>query len=125
MEPIGRKRWAIAEGYIPGWSHGREPEMTSHETACILNASDQDARVVITIFFTDRDAAGPYRVTVPARRTVHLRFDELDDPEPIPPATPYASVLESDVPVVVQHTRLDSRQAENALITTIAFAGDS
>jgi hypothetical protein len=33
-------------------------------------------------------------------------------------------VIESDVPIVVQHTRLDSRQAENALITTIAFAGD-
>jgi hypothetical protein len=31
-------------------------------------------------------------------------------------------VIESDVPVVVQHTRLDSRQAENALMTTIAFA---
>jgi hypothetical protein len=33
-------------------------------------------------------------------------------------------VIESDVPIVVQHTRLDSRQAENALMTTIAFAAD-
>lgn len=37
---------------------------------------------------------------------------------------PYASVIESDLPIVVQHTRLDSRQAENALMTTIAFAAD-
>jgi hypothetical protein len=121
-EPIGRRRWAIAEGYIPGWSHGPEPEMTSHETACILNATDTDAHVSITIFFTDREPAGPYRVTVPARRTTHLRFNDLKDPEPIPKETPYASVIEADVPIVVQHTRLDSRQAENALITTIAFA---
>jgi hypothetical protein len=121
-EPIGRRRWAIAEGYIPGWSHGPEPEMTSHETACILNATDADAHVSITIFFSDREPAGPYRVTVPARRTTHLRFNELKDPEPIPKETPYASVIEADVPIVVQHTRLDSRQAENALITTIAFA---
>jgi hypothetical protein len=121
-EPIGRRRWAIAEGYIPGWSHGPEPEMTSHETACILNATDADAHVSITIFFTDREPAGPYRVTVPARRTTHLRFNDLKDPEPIPKETPYASVIEADVPIVVQHTRLDSRQAENALITTIAFA---
>ena len=64
------------------------------------------------------------KMTVPARRTRHLRFDDLDDPEPIPRATPYASVIESDVPVVVQHTRLDSRQAENALLSTIAFAAD-
>jgi len=121
-EPIGRLRWAIAEGYIPGWSHGPDPEMASHETACILNASGRHAHVTIMVYFEDREPVGPYRVTVPARRTVHLRFNELTDPEPIPTETPYASVIEADVPIVVQHTRLDSRQAENALITTIAFA---
>ena len=119
---IGRTRWAIAEGYIPEWSHGPEPEFLSHETACILNANDADAHVVITIYFSDREPAGPYRVTVPARRTKHLRFNDLNDPEPVPRGTDYASVFESDVPIVVQHTRLDSRQSENALITTIAFA---
>jgi len=125
MEAIGRKRWAIAEGYIPGWSHGPGPEMTSHEAACLLNTSDRDAHVEITIYYEDREPVGPYRVTVPARRTLHLRYNELRDPEPIPRGTPYASVVESDVPIVVQHTRLDSRQAENALISTIAYpAGD-
>jgi len=123
-EPIGRRRWAIAEGYIPGWSHGPEPEMTSHETACILNATNADAHVTITVFFTDREPAGPYHVIVPARRTKHLRFNELEDPEPLPRETPYASVIEADVPIVVQHTRLDSRQAENALLSTIAYASD-
>jgi hypothetical protein len=80
--------------------------------------------VTITVFFADREPAGPYRVTVPARRTRHVRFNDLTDPEPIPRATDYASVIESDVPIVVQHTRLDSRQADNALITTIAYAGE-
>jgi hypothetical protein len=122
--PIGRTRWAIAEGYIPGWSRGPEPEMTSHETACILNASDTDARVEITIYFEDREPVGPYRVTVPARRTRHLRYNDLTDPKPLPKATPYASVIVADVPIVVQHTRLDSRQADNALLTTIAFAAE-
>ena len=121
--PIGRKRWAIAEGYIPAQSHGPEPQMTSHETVCVLNANDADAHVVITIYYADREPAGPYRITVPARRTRHIRFNDLDDPEPVPRDTDYASVIEADVPVVVQHTRLDSRQAENALITTIAFPG--
>ena len=120
-EPIGKRRWAIAEGYIPGQSTGPAPEMTSHETACILNAGDGEAHVEITIFYTDREPAGPYQVTVPARRTLHLRFNDLKDPEPIPRDTDYASVLVSDVPIVVQHTRLDSRQAENALLSTIAY----
>jgi hypothetical protein len=117
---IGRRTWAIAEGWIPGRSTGPD-DMESHETVCFLNASDQDANVEITIYFSDRDPAGPYRVVVPARRTQHLWFNHLDDPEPIPKETDYASVVRSDVPIVVQHTRLDSRQAENALITTMAF----
>lgn len=124
-EPVGRRRWAIAEGYIPASSTGPAPEMTSHETACILNAGDRDAEIGITVYYEDRDPVGPYRVRVPARRTLHLRFNELQDPEPIPRATSFASVLESDVPVVVQHTRLDSRQAENALMTTMAWGDPS
>jgi hypothetical protein len=121
---FGRLRWAIAEGYIPNESHGPEPQMTSHETVCLLNASDQDAHVEITVFYTDRDPVGPYRLIIGARRTKHVRLNELADPEPIPRNTDFASVVESDVPIVVQHTRLDSRQAENALMTTIAFAGE-
>ena len=122
---IGRKRWAIAEGYIPAWSHGKTPEMLSHETVCLLNAADTAARVSITVYFADQEPAGPYRVTVPPRRTRHVRFNDLRDPAPVPPATDFASVIESDVPIVVQHTRLDSRQAENALLSTMAFPGDA
>lgn len=122
---IGRHVWAIAEGYIPAWSNGPEPDFLSHETACLLNAGDTDAEVEITIYFTDREPAGPYRVTVPARRTRHLRFNELSDPEPIPTGTDYSSVIRSSVPIVVQHTRLDSRQSENALLTTMAFPVES
>jgi hypothetical protein len=98
--------------------------MTSHETACLLNAGERDARVSITIFYANREPVGPYRLIVPARRTTHLRFNNLTEPEPIPLDTDFASVIESDVPIVVQHTRLDSRQAENALLSTIAFAGN-
>lgn len=87
----------------------------------MLNVSDQDAHVEITIFFSDREPAGPYSVTVSARRTKHVRFNDLTEPEKIPQETDFASVVESDVPIVVQHTRLDSRQAENALLSTMAY----
>lgn len=121
MQALGHRRWVIAEGWIPDGSTGPAPAMTSHETACMVNTGDDDAHVEVHVLFTDREPAGPYRLTVPARRTVHMRFNDLTDPEPVPLATDYASVIESDVPIVVQHTRLDSRQAENAVLTTIAF----
>lgn len=53
----------------------------------------------------------------------HVGFNDLTDPEQISRGTDYASVIASDVPIVIQHTRLDSRQAENALITTVAHPG--
>jgi hypothetical protein len=75
-----------------------------------------------TIFFADRDPVGPYRITVPARRALHLRFNDLVQPSPIPRDTDFSSIFESDVPIVVQHTRLDSRHAEVSLLSTTAYS---
>jgi hypothetical protein len=125
-DAIGQRCWVIPEGYIPLGSHGKSPEFTSHETFCVLNAGNDDAHLDLTIFYADREPVGPYRLTVPARRTRHFRFNDLNDPETIPLGTSYASLLRSDQPVVVQHTRLDSRQSENALMTTMAYpSGDA
>jgi hypothetical protein len=124
MSSLGRTRWVIAEGYIPGSSSMDTRALESHETACILNAGERDADVTITLFFADREPVGPYAIRVPAKRTRHVRFNDLTQPQPVPRDTDYSSVIESDVPIVVQHTRLDSRRAELALLTTIAYACD-
>jgi hypothetical protein len=121
---VGRRCWAIAEGYIPPASTGATRELTSHETLCILNAADQEARVEITVYFADRAPAGPYIFEVGARRTRHLRFNDFDDPEPIPIGTDFSSIVRATVPVVVQHTRLDTRQPALALLSTMAFPLD-
>ena len=119
-EAIGHRVWAIAEGYIPPSSTGTTRQLVSHETVCMLNAGSEDAKVEITVYFADREPAGPYVATVPARRTLHLRFDELDRPEPIPADTDFSSVIVSSVPIVVQHTRLDTRQEALSLLSTMA-----
>jgi hypothetical protein len=121
---IGKKLWVIPEGYIPPESHGSGRAFESHETACILNASERTAHIRITLFYSDREPSGPYRIQVKSKRTLHLRFNDLRDPEPIARGKDYASLIESDVPIVVQHTRLDSRQAELALLSTIAYSQD-
>lgn len=122
MRIFGKRFWVIAEGFIPSYGTGTEPEFTSHETACILNTSDVKADIAITIYFSDKEPVGPYRYTVEAKRTKHLRLNDLEEPEKIPRDTDYACVIESSVPVVVQYTRLDSRQAENALMTTVPYS---
>ena len=125
MDAIGRRRWVIPEGFIPSRSMvNADRPLISHEAFCILNAGPADAHIEVTLFFTDREPVGPYRVLVGARRTHHFRFNELEQPEKVPLDTDYASVIESDVPIVVQHTRLDSRAAEIALISTMAWPAD-
>ena len=89
MEPIGRRRWAIAEGFIPSQSSFSERTLVSHETACILNASDRQAHVDIMLFFADREPVGPYRVTISPRRTLHLRFNDLKEPAAVPRDTDF------------------------------------
>jgi hypothetical protein len=118
---IGHTTWVIPEGYIPTGEDESDRRFISHETACILNCGDRDAAVRITLYYVDREPVGPYEVTVPARRTLHLRFNELTDPEEVPRDTDFASVIQADNPIVVQHTRLDSRREALALLSTMAF----
>lgn len=121
---IGRHLWAMAEAYIPGEGIKGDPTLVSHETACILNTQNADAHLPITIYLADRESAGTYHVIVPARRTMHARFNGLDDPETVPRDTDFASGIKSYHPVDVQHTRLDSRHPDMALLSTIAFLGE-
>jgi hypothetical protein len=123
-KPIGRTVWAIAEGYIPPGSTAPIPELASHESVCMLNAGPQEAHVEIMVYFADRKPTGPYRFTIAPERTLHVKFNDFTDPEPVPKATPYSSTIIADVPIVAQHTRLDSRQPALALLSTIAFSSD-
>ena len=121
MSAIGAKCWAIPEGYIPSGSVSDEHALISHEAACILNTGEKDAEVTIVLYFEDHDPVGPYRFVVPARRTLHMRFNDLSDPEPVPRDTSYASIIRSTQPIVVQHTRLDSRHPHISLLSAAAF----
>ena len=114
----GKRKWFVPDAYLPEESSGRT---VSHEASCLLNTSDEDAQVRFTFYFEDREPVGPIDVTLGARRTWHVR---LDDPSQIggvelPRGVPYAYSVESDVPIVVQHSRLDT-SGGYTLFTTIA-----
>lgn len=121
MKAIGHKVWAVPGGHIPLKSTGHEPEFTSYDMLCFLNTGDKDAIAEVTIFYADRDPVGVYSIDIPARRIRHMRINDFIDPEAVPLDTDYACVIESNVPIVVQFIRQDTRQAEYALMGTIAF----
>ncbi len=121
MTRIGKRIWAIPGSNIPLEQTGREPEFTSHDSLWMLNATGDDARIEITIYYTDREPVGPYEIDVEARRVRQVRINDLIDPEAIPLETDYAAVVESDTPIVAQLTTMDTRLAESSRTSTLGY----
>lgn len=118
----GARVWLIPDGYMATPPADGKPYQ-SHEAVCILNTGPQDAHILLDIYFEDREPVKDIAVTVKADRTFHVR---LDRPEhlggaTIPRDVPYAVRARADVPVIVQHSRLDTTQANMSLMTTIAY----
>ena len=106
---MGAKTWLIADSYLPDRSTGG---LKSHESVCVLNLNRRPAKVKITVYFEDREPLTGLEAECPARRTVHVRMEQIKNRrgEMIPVAKPMALMVESNVEVMVQHTRLDTTQ---------------
>jgi hypothetical protein len=108
-QALGRKTWAFAAGHIPLTSTGHEPTFTSHDKVAILNTSEQDADITITIFYEDGEPVRDHAVRVKARRMRKIRFNDLIDPLPLPLDKPFGFRIQSSVAVIVQFSRMDTR----------------
>jgi len=105
------------------------PEVTSdghyvsHESVCVLNTSDEDANIEITLYYEDAEPIIGLKAKCKSNRTHHIRMDNILDAQGkhIPRGVAYAAVINSDTNIVVQYTRVDTTQSENALMTTMAF----
>ena len=120
MKAYGKKTWLIPDTYLNSVSKNQSP---SHESVCVLNTSEVDAKIKLTLFFEDREKRDDFESFCWAGKTHHIRLDKIRSKsgEPIPKDAPYAILLESNVEVVVQYSRLDTSAAEMALMTTIAY----
>ncbi len=116
----GSKTWFVPDCYWPEIT--TEGHYVSHEAICVLNTQAQDAHIRLTLYFEDRDPIEGFAAQCPARRTHHVRLDRLTDArgEHIPMGVPYAVMVQSDVPVIVQYSRLDTTQVNESLMTTMA-----
>ncbi|HEX5540264.1 MAG TPA: sensory rhodopsin transducer, partial [Micromonospora sp.] len=109
MAGLGHRVWVLPGGHIPYPSNGAEPEFTSFDQLCLLNAGNEPADLQLTIYYADEEPLGPYPLTLPARRIRHVRFNDLIEPAAIRLDRPYGAVVRSPVPIVVQFLRQDTR----------------
>ncbi|WP_428961210.1 sensory rhodopsin transducer [Micromonospora fluostatini] len=122
MPDLGARTWVVPGGHIPFPSTGPEPEFTGFDQLCVLNATDSEAELELTVYYEDTEPVGPYRLRVGARRVRHVRVNDLIDPEAVRLDRPYGCVLRSGVPVVVQFLRQDTRlPGVVALATNLAY----
>ena len=115
-----KKVWIISDGFLPKVSNGPE---VSHESVCVLNISDEDAEINISVYFENAEPMEDFYAKCGKKRTNHIRLDKITDisGKKIPAGVPYALKVESNTPIIVQHSRMDTTQAELTLMTTMAY----
>lgn len=116
----GKNLWIIGDGYM---SDTKKDGYVSHEAVCVLNISGEKAHIAITVYFEDCEPMRGFSAVCENERTNHIRLDKIqnDRGEKIPRERPYALAISSDVPVIVQHSRMDVSSPDMALMTTIAY----
>lgn len=103
----GKKIWIFADGDMPPQG---EEEPFGHEALTITNCTDIDAKVKVTVLFTDREP-DQIRLCVGARRVNCFRLDyPVGEGGYLIPKGQYSLILESNTPIVSVLGRLDRRK---------------
>ena len=120
----GKRSWLIPDMFWPASS--ADGSCVSHEAICLLNLSDEDCRIEITLYYEDMEPVALRPYVCPSKRTLHIRMDKALDAggSHIPRGVGYAAAVDYSVPAVVQYTRVDATQAANSLMTTMAYPLD-
>ncbi|HCU36169.1 MAG TPA: sensory rhodopsin transducer [Armatimonadetes bacterium] len=120
----GKRVWIFPDGDLPPAGDPDLP-LEGHESLIVLNTGDEDARIEIDVYFSDREPEMGLKVAVPARTVQCFRVDKpLGDRQFQVPFGQYALRLRSSVPIVVQLGRADVRQPNLAYYTTMGYCSD-
>lgn len=116
----GKTQWFIPDGYMADTASGA---YVSHEAVCVLNMTDQEVRLDITVYFEDEAPLTGLTACCPPQRTNHVRLDQIHTPDGkcIPRNKPYAVHVQSSCPVIIQYSRMDVSQPSMALMTNIPY----
>ena len=121
MKEHGKKIWYFPDGERPPFG---DSELKGHESYIVLNPNQKDAHIRFTFYFEDKEPVRDIETTVGAER---VRCYQTHNPEhfggyTLPVSTQYAATVVSDIPIIVQYGRLDSRQTNLAYYTTMGYA---
>jgi hypothetical protein len=117
----GKLQWIFPDCELPPPG---DSLLEGHESIIVLNMNNDKAAIEFTLYFADREPIGAISAQVEGERVRCFRLDNPDDLNGyiVPRETQYAVKLVSDVPVVVQYGRLDTRQTNMAFYTTMGLS---
>lgn len=109
----GKTTWWFPDGDLPEPVAG--DRFTSHESLMVLNPNPDPATISLLFYWTDKPPTPVPGLVVEGERVRCIRLDQLDGVT-VPYRTQYAIKLDSDVGVFVSYGRLDTAQANFALV---------
>ena len=127
MNNLGKNIWVFPDAFLPikgnPYKTSTSGDQFSHESLCIVNSNDENSELNIMFLFEDRDPIDDFKCTINAKRSLHLRLDNIifDDETTLPREVPYSIILRSKLKVVAQLSRLDTTSNHNAFMTSLGW----
>lgn len=117
----GKKIWLIPDCELPQPGDGI---LKGHESVIIVNDTCEDAKIRVTLYFTDKECYNEIEWTVKSGRVRCFRMNNPDDMcgYAVPYDTQYAMKIVSSCNIVLQYGRLDNRQTNLAYYTTLGYS---
>ncbi len=129
MSDIGKKIWIFPDAFLPAigkpYKTSDSGDQFSHESLCIVNTSNTEAKLSIDFLFEDTDPIENYETIINSKRSLHLRLDKIEiNGEKLPREKPYSIILRSNKNIVAQLSRLDTTSEYNSFMTTLGWGDD-
>jgi len=120
----GKKTWYIVDGYRPPEKPMPDVIYEGHESIMILNVNNEDAHVLIDIYFENKEPIENISLTVPAKR---IKSFKTSDSEVLGGVVlgvneQYSMRFRSDLEIIVQYGRLDVQQSNMAYLATLGYS---
>ena len=127
MNNLGKNIWVFPDAFLPikgnPYKTSASGDQYGHESLCVVNTNDKDAALNIMFLFEDRDPIDDFMCTIKAKRSLHLRLDNIifKDETKLPREVPYSIILQSKLKVVAQLSRLDTTSKYNSFMTSLGW----